>query len=103
LTEGQTAKESFQTAKEGFDRQVEALSQDKSRAAQALEYAFDFMEAAFAAGEEMVIFVTELTLASDSALFLSEYRCERYQKYNQELLIGSRRRELLSELHDRNA
>ena len=56
------------------------------------------METAFAAGEEMVLFVTELTLSQEGAVFLSEYDCERYHKYNQELLIGSRRRELLSEL-----
>lgn len=95
------AKDSFQAAKESFDSQAAKLSEEKSRAGQTLEYAFDFMEEAFTAGEEMVIFVTELTLSSESAMFLTEYHCQRYQKYNQELLIGSRRRELLSELNDR--
>ena len=46
----------------------------------------------------MVFFVTELTLSQEGAVFLSEYECSRYHKYNKELLVGSRRRELLSEL-----
>ena len=63
-----------------------------------LECAFDFMEQAFSDGEEMVVFVTELTLGAQSALFLAEHECERYLHYNEQLLIGKRKRELLSEL-----
>jgi len=92
------AKESFLQAKEAFDRQRGQLKDAEEAAGKMLENAFDFMEEAFADGEEMVIFVTNLTITSECALFLGEYHCGRYQKYNKELLIGSRRRELLSEL-----
>ena len=92
------AEESFGKAKEGFGRQAEKLSKAEEKAGKATENAFDFMETAFAAGEEMVFFVTELTLSQEGAVFLSEYECSRYHKYNKELLVGSRRRELLSEL-----
>ena len=95
---GLGAKESFEEAKKGFGCQTEKLSREKEKTGKITEFAFDFMETAFAAGEEMVLFVTELTLSQEGAVFLSEYDCERYHKYNQELLIGSRRRELLSEL-----
>ena len=95
---GLGAKESFEEAKKGFGCQTEKLSGEKEKTGKITEFAFDFMETAFAAGEEMVLFVTELTLSQEGAVFLSEYDCERYHKYNQELLIGSRRRELLSEL-----
>ena len=54
----------------------------------ALEHAFDFMEQAFENGEEMVVFVTELTLTPEAAMFLSEHTCERYMTYNEQLLIG---------------
>lgn len=63
-----------------------------------LEHAFDFMEQAFENGEEMVVFVTELTLQSDAANFLAEHTCERYMTYNEKLLVGSRKAELLLEL-----
>ena len=101
-------QEAFFGARSFFDKQREQLEEVRAHTGEVLEYAFDFMEAAFSSGEEissreeMVIFVTELTITSESALFLADYQCERYQKYNQELLIGSRRRELLSELQERD-
>ena len=57
------------------------------------------MENAFGSGQEMVLFVTELTLMPEAVSFLTQHPCERYMKYNQELLIGTRRRELLNELN----
>ncbi len=96
---GETSAEtSFEQAKEGFLRQQARLERAEAAAAGALEYAFDFMEEAFSAGEEMLIFITELTTRKESAAFLAEYTCERYLEYNRQLLMGSRKNELLSEL-----
>ena len=92
-------QEAFEEARRFFLLQQENLETSETAAESALEYAFDFMEEAFAAGEEMVVFVTELTVGKEAAAFLAEHMCRRYLKYNQELLIGSRRRELLSELN----
>lgn len=92
------ARVCFEEAKTGFDAQRAHLEQTENEAAQALEHAFDFMENAFTNGEEMVVFVTELTINSESALFLAEHTSERYLKYNEQLLIGTRKAELLSEL-----
>lgn len=92
------AKEAFKQAKKGFDCHLAALEEKKQRAHECMEHAFDFMEGASMLGEEMILFVTELTLNEGSVRFLAECPCERYLKYNQELLIGTRRRELLSEL-----
>lgn len=96
---GLDAKESFTQAKAGFDRQRETLENAEQEAVNALEHAFDFMEQAFENGEEMVVFVTELTLTPEAAMFLSEHTCERYMTYNEQLLIGKRKREILSELN----
>ena len=60
--------------------------------------AFDFMEAAFANGQELVIFVTGLNTGEASVEFLKEYNCERYYRYNRELLFDdqeSRMKEVL--------
>lgn len=57
-------------------------------AGERLEHAFDFMEAAFAAGQEMVLFVTELNTGFYSVRFLQEYECERYYEYNRNLLFS---------------
>ena len=42
--------------------------------------------------------VTDFTMTSISAAFLAQHTCKRYYEYNKELLIGTRRQELLSEL-----
>ena len=96
---GLDVKESCAQAKAGFDRQRETLEDAEKKAMNALEHAFDFMEQAFENGEEMVVFVTELTLSPEAAMFLAEHTCERYMTYNEQLLIGKRKRELLSELN----
>lgn len=93
-----TAQVCFTSASAGFQEQKEKLAQLETETAQALEFAFDFMEQAFENGQEMVVFVTELTINSESVLFLSEHACERYKQYNEQLLVGTRKTELLSEL-----
>ena len=46
----------------------------------------------------MVVFVTELTITPEIAVFLSEHRIERYETYKDQLLIGTKRAEILSEI-----
>ncbi len=90
--------DAFASAKRGFDEMRGLLEEDEKAAGEALEHAFSFVEEVFENGQEMVVFVTELTIGTESALYLSEHTCERYLKYNEELLIGTRRAELLAEL-----
>lgn len=83
---------------EAFTKQREKLEESEEQVGQKLEYAFLFMEQAFSNREEMVVFVTELTVHPVSALYLSENECDLYEKYRAELLIGSRKQQLLQEL-----
>jgi len=93
------AENCFLSAKRGFDVQKIVLEEIEDTVTKALEHAFDFMEQAFPNGQEMVVFVTELTLGKEAVMFLAEHVCERYMKYNQELLIGTKKATLLSELN----
>lgn len=68
------------------------------KAGQMLEHAFDFCDEAFGMGQEMLIFITGLTMTSESAMLLSVYPCERYQQYQKELLTGTKRGEILAQL-----
>lgn len=88
----------FEEARMGFEKQRQKLEKEEDAAMEALEHAFDFVEHAFENGQELVVFVTELTLNPDAAAFLADNECPRYHTYNQELLVGSKRAELLSEL-----
>lgn len=95
-------KEAFAFAKQGFDACRTLLEKAENEAGKALEHAFTFMEQAFEKSQEMVVFVTQLTIGKESSHYLSEHTCERYLKYNEELLIGTRKAELLAELGREN-
>lgn len=95
---GCTPQAAFAEAKKGFDIQQEYLQQKERAAELALEHAFDFMEQAFTGTQEMVVFITDLATSMESSVFLAEHPCRRYDQYNEQLLIGTRREQLLSEL-----
>ena len=88
----------FALAKEPFDAQCEKLQSLENQGIETLEHAFTFMEQAFSDGQEMVVCVTELTITPEIAVFLSEHRIERYETYKNQLLIGTKRAEILSEI-----
>ena len=88
----------FALTKEPFDAQCEKLQSLENQGIETLEHAFTFMEQAFSDGQEMVVFVTELTITPEIAVFLSEHRIERYETYKDQLLIGTKRAEILAEI-----
>lgn len=63
-----------------------------------LEHAFDFMEAAFADSQELVMFLTELNTGFYSIHFLQQYECERYYQYNKNLLFDEQEQGLLRDM-----
>ncbi len=59
-----------------------------------LTRAFAFLAETFGEGQEMVLFLTELSGGYDALRFISECGNEAYEKYNRLLLLRDRRREL---------
>ncbi|MCI5493302.1 MAG: AAA family ATPase [Lachnospiraceae bacterium] len=103
IPQAKEANECFLQAKAGFDKHCAAMEQEWQQSSTELEHAFDFMERAFEHGQELVVFVTELTMNPDSAMFLANHSCERYLKYREEFLTDRKRAEILNELEmDRN-
>lgn len=98
IKETENKKEAFFKAKAPFDKQREKLEQAQEKALNAINNAFTFMIDAFDNGQEMVIFVTNLALSSNSARFLSENDIPQYEQYKKNLLIGTKKAELLDEL-----
>ena len=92
------AADAFDTVRGAFNAQVRHREEAVSTAGDALECAFDFMEQAFEDGQEMVVFVNELALGPDSAPFLAENECERFEQYSEKLLLHGGEDELLAEL-----
>ena len=98
IPENYSNKEAFELAKAPFDTQKNIMDQAEEKALNAINNAMKFMEETFPKGQEMVIFITNLSLFENSALFLSEHDVPLYEKYKQTLLIGTRKAELLDEL-----
>ena len=83
----QEKEDSWNWLRQQFMEKSDAYEDKKESCGQQLEHAFDFMEAAFANSQELVIFVTGLNTGEASVEFLREYNCERYYRYNKELLF----------------
>ncbi|MFR7452360.1 MAG: ATPase, partial [Gemmiger sp.] len=98
LDERMDPDQAFDAVRTGFNSQVRRREQAVAVAGDALEAAFDFMERAFPDGQEMVVFVNELALGPDSAAFLAENECERFETYSRRLLLHQGQDELLAEL-----
>ena len=91
-------QEAFDLLRSQFNALADARDEAQDNASSALEAAFDFMEQAFDESQEMVVFVTELTLSPAAHAFITETGCERYFKYNKDLLLDHRKAALQQEL-----
>ena len=100
LRHAQTAdgQQAFALLREQFQQLADQRETAQAAASAALEAAFDFMEQAFGESQELVVFVTELTMDPAAHAFLVENGCERYFRYNQDLLLDSRKAALQREL-----
>lgn len=90
--------EVFAYMKEQFAGVVEKRQNTIDNGSEMLKNAFDFMEKCFGAGQEMVIFITELTANYYSVRFISENGSEQYYRYNKELLFEEKQRSILQDI-----
>ena len=88
----------FAAVKPGFDALNDRRMDAEDLAGAALEFAFDFMLENFEHGQELVVFVTELTMRPLAHRFISENGCDRYYALSKNLLLDSRRDTLRREL-----
>ena len=94
------AETAFERVRKEFVGETEKREQRIAATSENLECAFDFMERAFGESQEMVVFITELTVNFYGAKFLSENECGRFYKYNKGLLANERRAGILSGIEE---
>lgn len=80
-------EEAFALVREAFGEERISWEDEWDQAGNTLEYAFDFMEAAFYNSQEMVMFVSGINTDFYCVRFLETYECERYVRYNRDLLF----------------
>ena len=65
-----------------------------------LTNSFNFLDEVFESGQEMLMYVTQLTLNPFSVTFISSYGCPEYFKHNKELLFTDRQNELEKQIKE---
>ncbi len=92
------AQAAFAQIKREFEKETGERSSFLAGVSAALGHAFDFMAVAFGESQEMVVFVTELTVNFYSAKFIEENGSEQYYTFNHDLMLSQRRQKTLKDL-----
>ena len=95
VTDGAQA---FLAVKRKFDGQVSVMKEETMKIKDRLHNFFTFAEEIFTGGNEMLILITELTVNTYSAKFISMFGSEDYQKHAKELMLTERQNELQQEI-----
>ena len=87
-------EESLDAVRNWFGLEVEKRTAQAQEAGRQMNHAFRFLEEAFGQGQELVIFVTELTARADTSWFVEQFGCDAYFRHNQELLFDDAHRRI---------
>lgn len=93
----QTAN-TFEEIKSEFNNIKENRETLIEQASQALDHVFDFIIKAFGEEQELIMFVTELSLNYYAVKFINENGSNRYTYYLARYLAGDRQREIMDEI-----
>lgn len=96
--EKEDVQEPWEFVREKFSGLSDRYEEMREECGQKLEHAFDFLEAAFGTGQELVVFVTELNASPSCLHFLKEYHCPRYFQYNKSLLFEDQEQQMREQI-----
>ena len=94
--------DAFAAVKDWFGKEVELRRQMAEQVSQMFDHVFRFLEETFSQGQELVMFVTEVTAGYDTSWFVENFDCEAYYRHNQALFFDAtqnRIREQIATLH----
>ena len=92
------AEASMNLLREWFAPEVERRAALGEQAGARFDNAFRFLEESLGQGQEMVIFVTELTAGYDTSWYIENFGCDAYFRHNRELLFDETRHRLREEI-----
>ena len=88
----------FAHVKACYDAEIAKMRSDEGAASERLRDAFGFINSAFGTGDELLIFITELTAGWYSARFISRYGSDEYYACSEQLAFHQRHLELAGEI-----
>ena len=91
-------QDEFEDIRQAFNERKKVREQILEETSACLEHTFDFMEEAFGEEQELVMFVTELSMNSHAVRFIAEEGCPRYQRYLALYLTDDAHTELMGEI-----
>ena len=97
--EKEEIQEPWEFVREKFAGLSDGYEEMEKECGRKLERAFDFLEAAFGSGQELVVFVTELNASPACLRFLKEYHCPRYFQYNKNLLFEDQEQQMREQIN----
>lgn len=92
------SRQAMEAVRGRFGQEVERRAGQAREAKAELDHAFAFLEEAFGQGQELVLFVTELTAGPDTSWFIEQFGCDAYFRHNRELLFDDTRRRIREEI-----
>ena len=95
---GIQGRKDFDAIREWFADREAQRTKASTGTREHLTNALDYLAHTFGEGQEMVLFLTELTGGFYSLKFVNECGCDAYFHYHRLLLLGDRRKELQAEI-----
>ena len=96
--EGIPAEGAMDAVRDWFGQEVERRKTMAVETKAMFDNAFRFLETTFGQGQELVIFVTEITAGYDTSWFVEQFGCDAYFRHNRELLFDSTRHRIREEI-----
>lgn len=81
-----------------FGEEVERRKAMAMETKDMFDNAFRFLETTFGDSQELVIFVTEITVGYNTSWFVEQFGCDAYFRHNRELLFDSTRHRIREEI-----
>ena len=88
-------KDAFELLKKEYDKTLASHKKTAINVENSIDNAFSFIEQAFGDSNEMMIFVTELTIGKTVTWFISRYGSKKYFAHNKGLLFHERQQHIL--------
>ena len=102
VVSGKTAakEDTFNLIKQVYDGKLEEYKKNTDSVKSVLHNAFVFIEKAFSDGNEMLLFMTELTVTKQCATFISLYGSEDYNRHNEDMMLKGKAEDILTRIED---
>ena len=91
-------QEGFEVFKEEFQRELSGLRKKEGEIAAAIDRALEFVEEVWGEGQEMLVFLTDLTRSADSGKYLQYHPCPRYFAHSGLLMVQEQEEKLRRQL-----